>query len=89
MTIAKSGTNQNIPIGNATSAQLLSPSETFESGTQQQIRVIRCVTSGTVTLTGQNDADTVNISLTAGEEILWGSWRKVVADSTFEGIIAG
>ena len=93
MAILSNTGNQDIAIGNATTTQTLEPSETFDTSQgdnegKHPVRVIRCTTAGTVTVTGWKDDDSIDISLNAGQEILWGTWRIVVADSTFEGIIA-
>ena len=93
MAILSNTGNQDIAIGNATTTQALAPGETFDTSQgdnegKHPVRVIRCTTAGTVTVTGWKDDDSIDLSLNAGQEILWGTWRIVAADSTFEGIIA-
>lgn len=93
MTIAPYGTNRDIAIGNATSYELIGSNATYDAGAEdkQFVRFIHCITAGTVTLTGQNEpgSDTVDISMNAGDQILWGSHRVIATDSTFTGIIGG
>lgn len=87
----KYGTNKNTAIGLASGGQTLASSETYDAATDSTdfVRVIVCTTSGTVTGTLSEDTDTIALDMTAGQTITWGVWKKLVADASFEGIIAG
>lgn len=92
MTIAQADVNQTVSVSIASSFEDLNSGETFDvSSSEDQgkhhVRVIHCTVAGEVTVTGAEDSTDVTIPMAAGQTITFGVFKKVVADSTFTGVI--